>query len=118
MVKVAASLESERFDRIQPRRLSCRVVAEEHPDCGRTTERKDDGVPGYVCRPLKHVRNRPRTEHSETGPNRTANQAQNHGLDEELPKHVSSARTDGLPQPYLPSTFRNGHEHDVHDANA
>ena len=47
-----------------------------------------------------------------------ADPGEDHGLDEELREDVTVARADGFADADLACAFGNGHEHDVHDADA
>src|SRR5690349_7802750 len=55
---IGTSSESQRFDGIELRGLSSRVVAEKHTDRRRTSESDDDGVRRHAGRPLKRTGNR------------------------------------------------------------
>src|SRR5580704_1927895 len=47
-----------------------------------------------------------------------AGSGEHDGLGEELPNNIAASRTDGFAYPNLPSALGNGHEHDVHHADA
>src|SRR5206468_9543347 len=111
-------LKSQRFNRIQPRGLARRVIAEKDPDHGGEPERDRDRIGGYAGRPLKRIRDRPGAKRPDRNADGASDQAEHHRLDQELPQHIPSSSADGEPQADLARAFGDGHQHDVHDADA
>src|SRR5438105_15856748 len=86
----SVSLESQRLDWIQVGRTSRRVVAKEHADGCRATEREGDRVRRHPRGPLERIRDSSRSEGSQCDSDRSADQAEKHRFDQELTEYVTA----------------------------
>src|SRR5215212_8224681 len=86
-----ASLEPQRVDRAEARRLVRRVVAEEDAYGRSAPERQEHGAPGHDRGPLHHVADAPRRAETQDDPERPAPKREDNRLDEKLQQHVDVA---------------------------
>ncbi len=113
-----ALLSRQRRHRIEARRVAGRHVAEGDADHGRGHD-GDDNRCGRIDQPKSHiegVEQRAEAER-EADPQRAADQAHQHGLDQELLQDIGLAGADRHPHADLADALGDRHQHDVHHAD-
>src|SRR5829696_9194436 len=85
-------LVPQRLNRIQPRRLSRGIEAEEDPDAGREGDGHRDGARRDRGGPAGEVRQQRRAAVADGDADHPAQEAHHHALDEELREHIRAAR--------------------------
>src|ERR1700751_749495 len=111
----AASLVTQRLDRIEVRRFYCRVEAKKQPDTlGNGDSQKDrpdrNGRGKLGHQKIDQKAEAAAQEHSY----HTASSSQRHGLSEELPDDVATPRPDGFAHTDFAGELGDRHQHNIH----
>ena len=105
-------------DRVEPRGLPGRVVAEDDAHRHGDDKRGQDGVDGHFRGPVEEGGDQERYAPSQEDAGNPAAEAEQDGLHQELPQDVTAPGADGHAQADLPGALGDRHQHDVHDAHA
>src|ERR1035437_6062029 len=114
----ASSFVAKRLDRVERGRLACGIVAEEHADSRGEADRDEHGRGGHCRTPAGEMGEEQRARISGDESADSAEDAHHDTLDQELRQHIRPSRADRHADSDFTRTFGDGHEHDVHDADA
>src|SRR5208283_2283287 len=109
---------TKRFDWVEPRGLSRRVIAEKDPDCPGEQEAHGNRHGRQLRRPVRDDRYQHRNDNSCCNSGHSARDAQENRFGEELQQDMQSARADRHAQAYLARALGHRHQQNVNDTNA
>src|SRR5258708_36636 len=112
------SFVAQCLDRVEVRRLARRVVAEEYADGDRERGGDDHRCERGLHRPAEAAADEERRDEAQHNPGRSTDEAQDHGLPEELKLDRLFRGAHGDADADLAGPLRHRHKHDVHDADA
>src|ERR1700676_4931469 len=113
-----ASLVAQRFNRIQPRCFSRRVVSEKGANGDRKDRRYDDRLQRHLDRPMQRLSDQVGTEDTKDHSRGAPDQAEHDGLSEKLKLDGPFGRSYCHPHSNFPRALSYRHQHHIHDSDA
>src|SRR5205809_3579607 len=110
-----SSLVTQGLDRVQARRLSGRIKAEEDSHRPGKAKGNEDRFELDQGAPLGDIGGAVGTRQTQADPDQPPDEGQRDGFHEELAQDVSAPGSHGHPQPNFSGSFGHRDQHDVHD---